>query len=433
MRDDERAKRQERRQDLENLAVVRLTQIGFEEGAEQKAERLGQARPKPVEEIVDRQGRDVVGRLAPGAAASVQYGEVGARAEQQIPGMKIAVGTGQPMRPASQAPAGGDGRALDLFAHVRRQEPVRVRIAVEDTHQTLAVTNQLADAPLVERGLVVLHGVDLGEEARQRLGPRDVDLLQRRFEQPLEVAPVESSLHLLHELEELPGVRHRRELSRPGPDADVQAVRVPRKAVVRVVAIERLPGAIGRIVVTEPLSRASAGHYQRSRDAADGAFDLERDPVAEALGIVHTIPRRAKGMQAPDLDVVVEDASQVSRDGFAAHRRGARVAAAEDDGDHAALASRVEPTVVAPSGGEIGAPMSRTTRIGVRVPRSTDSTTEPKIMRPSPPCPWLVMTMRLAPSDSAASTIVGAAGPYQTHVFTRLIPASRRPAATPCR
>src|SRR5215831_1009167 len=129
-------------------------------------------------------------------------------------------------------------------------------------------------------------------------------------------------------------------------------------------------------------------------------------------------------MQAPDLDVGIENAPQISRESFAAHRRGARVAAGEDDGDHAALASRVEPTVVAPSGGEIGAPMSRTTRIGVRVPRSTDSTTEPKIMRPSPPRPWLVMTIRLALSDSAASTIVAAAGPYQTHVFTRPIPLS---------
>jgi hypothetical protein len=70
------------------------------------------------------------------------------------------------------------------------------------------VADQLANAPLVERGLGALHRVDLGEEARQRLGPSDVDLLQRRFEEPLEVAPVESPFDLLYELEELRGVRH---------------------------------------------------------------------------------------------------------------------------------------------------------------------------------------------------------------------------------
>src|SRR5262245_28360097 len=347
--------------------------------------------------------------------------------------MEIAVVAGQPMGSASQAPAGGNRRALDLFARLRRQERVRVRIAVEDAHQALAVTDQLADAPLVERGLVVLHGVDLDEEARQRLGPGDVDLLERSLEKSLQIAPVESAFHLLHQLEELRGVRHRRELARSSEDAHVQALRVPRKAVVGLMAVERLPGAIGRIIVAEPPRRAGARHHQRARDPSDDAFDLERDSVAEALGIVRGVGRRAERAQAPDLDVGIDDALQVLRHGFAAHRRGARVTGREGDGAHAALASRLEPSVVAPSGGETGAPTSRTIRIGVRVPRSTDSTTEPKIIRPSPPCPWLVMTMRLAPSDSAASTIVAAAGPYQTHVFTRLMPACRRPAATPCR
>src|SRR4030095_14380368 len=152
-----------------------------------------------------------------------------------------------------------------------------------------------------------------------------------------------------------------------------------------------------------------------------------------------SVVRRAEGTKAADLDVGVEDPSQVSRHRFAAHHGGARVTAGDGGGTHAALAAPGRAAAARPPrggarrGGEIAAPISRTTRIGVRVPRSTDSTTEPKIMRPSPPQPWLVMTMRLACSDSAASTIVGAAGPYQTHVFTRLMPASRRPAATPCR
>src|SRR5262249_61555353 len=98
-------------------------------------------------------------------------------------------------------------------------------------------------------------------------------------------------------------------------------------------------------------------------------------------------------MQAPDLDVGIENAPQISRESFAAHRRGARVAAAEDDGAHAALTPRVEPTVVAPSGREIGAPASRTTRLGVRVPRSTESAPKPQISRTSPQCPSLVTTI----------------------------------------
>src|SRR5262245_59106888 len=347
--------------------------------------------------------------------------------------MEIAMSPGQPMRAGSQTPAGGDRRTFYLLADVRRQESVRVRIAVEDSHQALAVAHQLADAPLVERGLVVLQGVGLCEEARQRLGPGDIGLVQRRFEEPFEVAPVEGPLHLLHELKEFRGVRDRGELARLGQDADVQAVRVARKAVVGVVAVERLPSAIRWIVVTEPARRTRARHHQRPRDAADRAFDLERYPVAEALWIVQRVGRRAERTQTTNLDVCIEDAPQVSRHGLAAHRRGARVAAREGDGDHATLASLVALIVVAPIGGVTGAPTSRTIRIGVRVSRSTDSATEPKIMRPSPPCPWLVITMRLAPSDSAASTMVVAAGPYQTHVFTRLIPASRRPAATPCR
>src|SRR5262245_27967059 len=107
------------------------------------------------------------------------------------------------MRSASQAPASGNRRALDLFAHLRRQERVRVRIGVEDARQTRAVTDPLADAPLVERGLVVLHSMDVAEEARQRLGSRDVDLLERGLEKSFQIEPVESALHLLHQLEEL--------------------------------------------------------------------------------------------------------------------------------------------------------------------------------------------------------------------------------------
>src|SRR4030095_3353246 len=120
-----------------------------------------------------------------------------------------------------------------------------------------------------------------------------------------------------------------------------------------------------------------------------------------------SVVRRAEGTKAADLDVGVEDPSQVSRHRFATHHGGARVTAGDGGGPHAALVSRVKPTVVAPSGGETGAPTSRTIKIGVRVPRSTHPATAPRLIRPTPPDPWLVMTMRVACSDSAGSTIVG--------------------------
>src|SRR5262249_44380581 len=86
-----------------------------------------------------------------------------------------------------------------------------------------------------------------------------------------------------------------------------------------------------------------------------------------------------------------------------------------------------------PPRGSGGAVTSRTSKMGVRVPCRTDSATEPKIRRPIPLRQWLVMMMRSAFSTDAASTIVAAAGPYQTAVRTRVMPHSRSPATTPFR
>src|SRR5262245_7075954 len=65
-----------------------------------------------------------------------------------------------------------------------------------------------------------------------------------------------------------------------------------------------------------------------------------------------------------------------------------------------ARAQRRAPLVVAgtrcarPSGGSTPAPPARSRRIGVLVPRSTDSATLPMMSRLIPPRAWLVMTMR---------------------------------------
>ena len=51
-----------------------------------------------------------------------------------------------------------------------------MRVAVEDAHQALAVAHELADAPLVQRGLVALVGVRLGEEPAERPGALVVEI-----------------------------------------------------------------------------------------------------------------------------------------------------------------------------------------------------------------------------------------------------------------
>src|SRR5206468_7332455 len=196
-------------------------------------------------------------------------------------------------------------------------------------------------------------------------------------------------------------------------------------------AVERLPGTVRRVVVAEPLRWPCARHHERPHDAADRALDSERDAVAEALGVIRAVALGLERPQVENLDVGAQNSRQVPREVFAVNSGGARAAGRDHAEAFTALESLVERIVVAPRGGRRGALESRTSRIGVRVPCNTDSATEPKIRRPTPLRPWLLMTMRPTFSTSAASTIVVAAGPYHTQVFTRPMPASRRPVATP--
>src|SRR2546425_3848200 len=335
------------------------------------------------------------------------------------------------MRPAPQAPAPGHRSPLDLLAHLGQKLRVRMRIAVEDAHQALAVANQLADAALVQRRLIALHRVDLGEETCQRFGPGDVELPKWSLEQSLEVTPVEGPLDLLHELEELGRIRHRDQLSGLAHKAHVETPRMARKAVVGGMSVKRLPRAVRRVVVAEPLRRPCARHHERPHSAADRALELERDAVTEALGVIRAVTLGLERSQVEDLDVGAQDARQIPRELFTVNSGGAGAAGRDHAHASATLESLVERIVVAPTGGRTGALVSRTSRIGVRVPCNTDSATEPKIRRPTPLRPWLLMMMRLTFSTSAASTMVVAAGPYHTHAFTRPMPALRRPATTP--
>src|SRR5262245_36430256 len=431
MRDHQRAEREERWQDLQDFLIARLAQIGLEEGTEEEAQRLDREAAEAVEEIVDAECRHVVRRLAPFAAAPVEHGEVGPGAEEQVPRLEVAVRARQPMRPRPQAPAPRHRRALDVFTDLGRQQRIRMRIAVEDAHQALAVADQLADPAMIEGRLVMLHGVHLGQEAPELLGAGHVEVAKRSLQQALEIEPVQGAVHFLDELEELARVRDRHQLAPAAHDTDIDALRVPREAVVGVVAVERLPGAVGRVVVAEPLGRPRARHDERARDAAHDALDLERNAVPEALRVVGLVGAGLQGPEVEDLDGRGEHARQVARelapiDARRASRRGhERLAVAPDRAG--------ETAATAPNRGSRGEVTSRTSKIGVRVPCRTDSATEPKISRPIPPRPWLVMMMRSIFSTEAASTIVGAAGPYQTAVRTRVMPHSRSPAATPFR
>ena len=162
----------------------------------------------------------------------------------------------------------------------------------------------------VQRRLVALGRMRVGQESGRAPAARAGSSgWAAAVQQAVEIQPVEMPVGLLDELEELHGVGGRDELARRAHEADVEAADVAREVVVGGVAVERLPGAVGRIVVTEALRRPRAAHDERARTTAHPALDLERLAVAEALGIVeHLAPERAQG---DDLDRFAEDAREV--------------------------------------------------------------------------------------------------------------------------
>ena len=182
-----------------------------------------------------------------------------------------------------------------------------MRIAVENAHQTLAVADQLACAPLIERRLVTLHCMSLGKEPRQGLGSCNVELSQRRIQQPIEVAPAERPVNLLDQLEELGHVRDGDELARVPHYAHVEAPRVTGKAVVRGVTVERLPGAVGRVVVAKAPRRPRPCHDERPRGVTHPTLNLERNSITEAFGVAgDPIALGAEGSHAEDLNFGVQ-------------------------------------------------------------------------------------------------------------------------------
>ena len=74
-------------------------------------------------------------------------------------------------------------------------------------------------------------------------------------------------------------------------------------------AVERLPRAVGRVVVAEALGGPCAAHDERARLTVHQALDLEGHAVAEALGIVDGVaPERT---QSEHLDRLAEQPGEV--------------------------------------------------------------------------------------------------------------------------
>src|SRR3972149_675137 len=82
---------------------------------------------------------------------------------------EVAAGhAGEAVDGVADPPPPRHGGALEGGARRGRQQRVRVRVAVEDAHEALAVGDELADPPVIERRLVAPCGGGPGEEARER-------------------------------------------------------------------------------------------------------------------------------------------------------------------------------------------------------------------------------------------------------------------------
>ena len=81
--------------------------------------------------------------------------------------MKVAVDSREAMVALTQAPPPRHQVPLERLAVGGGQQRIRMRIAVEDAHQALAMPDELADASVVERRLGALVGMRIGEESRE--------------------------------------------------------------------------------------------------------------------------------------------------------------------------------------------------------------------------------------------------------------------------
>src|SRR6266511_5100363 len=258
------------------------------------------------------------------------------------------------------------------------------------------VPHQLPDPPLVERGLVPLVGVALGEETREGGGALDVEIAERQRQQPIEVQPVQAPGGLLHELEELGRVDGGDEIAGVPHEPDVEAPGMAREAVVGRMAVQGLPGAVGRVIVTEPLGRPRARDHESPRHTAHEALDLERHSVAEPLGVIGPLALRdLEPPEAQDLDGAAEDARQVARERLAP--------------DHRSL-----PVLVVPA----SVHLPRTVSTGQGAMETTRPATLPRKNFASPVRPWVPITIRSARLDRAARAICSCGTPSSSTLLT---------------
>src|SRR6185369_11427743 len=103
----------------------------------------------------------------------VQGGEIRPVPEQDVPGVEVAVDLPQAVRAGFQLPPPVDETAFDVPEKLRRD--ASGRIAVHDSQDAFAVSDELADAPHVQSRLGPPDAVDLQQVVAQRIRSRQVE------------------------------------------------------------------------------------------------------------------------------------------------------------------------------------------------------------------------------------------------------------------
>ena len=151
--------------------VLRLLQVTIPKTPEELLEGAFEAPGflKGEEHVVHREARDVIGRIAPFAARTVQHAELGSAAEEDVPRMEVAMDLAKAVHPAFQLQP--PVHAL-LFDHGELR-PIGWqcfrRIAVDQAHNALRVADELPYPPDVKTLSLAFHPMDLGQVIAKRV------------------------------------------------------------------------------------------------------------------------------------------------------------------------------------------------------------------------------------------------------------------------
>ena len=192
----------------------------------------------------------------------------------------------------------------------------------------------------------------------------------------VEVQPVQRSRRLVDQLKILGCFACRDELARLTDETHVQASHVAGKRVVRAVRVDRLPRAVGRVVVAEPLHGPRARHDEGPKPPPRHALDLEGHAVPQALGI-RGGAGAAQRSERQQLDRAATDPLEVGCQRLLPNRARVR---------HVAY-------------------LPRTVSTGQGAAATTREATLPRKNLAKPVRPWVPMTIRSAFFDLAARAI----------------------------